>query len=112
MLPLAPADKANHALYGALTCAVVTCLLLAADVAIETLVPALKDWRMSPVLAALTGLIASVVSGVGKEAWDWWQNRRAGVQVHTVDLMDAAWTVAGGVIVAGPRLIEAMALGW
>jgi uncharacterized protein YfiM (DUF2279 family) len=70
-LPLAPQDKANHFLYGATVCAAV---------AVATQQPN-------------AGLIAAVVLGFAKEAYDLVSKR------GTPDWRDVAWTAAGGLVV-------------
>ena len=111
MVPVIPADKANHSFYGGLVCAIVTCVLLTADMVIDTFAPDLKAWRITPFHAALAGFAAACLVGVAKEKYDGWKNKRAGQPVATVDKMDAIWTGIGGLIVSGPRFV-AWALGW
>ena len=49
--------------------------------------------------AWLWALGAGVLVGTGKEAWDWWQNRKASkaglVPPHSVELWDAIATTIG-----------------
>lgn len=79
-LPVVQADKANHALYGALVAAVVT--------------PFSPWWALAAVAAV----------GIGKELSDWWQNTRNGGS-HGVELGDAVATVCGGLLVLVPQLV-------
>ncbi len=84
-----PADKASHALVGALA------YLTAAAIC------AIADPGANRILA---GLVFAGALGVAKEAGDWLGNRlamRAGLpSEHGVELADAAWTLAGGALVA------------
>lgn len=80
-LPSLPADKANHALYGAAIAAGASLFF--------------GPWRALLIVSAVAVL---------KEASDWWQNRKGGT--HGVELWDAVATVAGGVIVVLPQLVK------
>lgn len=71
-LPIAPADKANHYLYGSLAAAVGGLHSLA------------------------IGLVLCVVVAIGKEVHD--RKTRTGKP----ELADALWTVAGGLVVLLP----------
>lgn len=85
-LPMLPQDKANHAIYGAaiaLTAAVLTAVGFGAV-------------HMAPLVA----LAAAAIAGAAKEGSDWWQNRKAGAEVHGVDPYDFVATAAGGLVVA------------
>lgn len=77
-IPLIPADKANHFVYGAIAA-------LAA----------------SMLIGPLSGLAAALVAGIAKEVVDHLANRRsASVQKpHSVSLADAVATFAGGLVV-------------
>jgi uncharacterized membrane protein YebE (DUF533 family) len=48
------------------------------------------------------GTVISAAAGIGKEAWDHYQNKKAKEagqpDKHTVDPKDALWTVSGGVV--------------
>ena len=84
MIPVIPADKANHALYGAaLACA----------------------GSFHSVAAAIA---ACALAAVVKEALDYLRNRRAlaaGLMPpHGVELADALATAAGGALVVLPLL--------
>lgn len=85
MLPQLSADKANHAVYGALI--------------FNTALP-LTD--------AFVALALVAVLAVAKEASDWISNHRAraaGLPApHAVEVMDALATLAGGVLCALPLL--------
>lgn len=86
-LPSLPADKANHALYGAAIALAVYAVCLLAGVP----------------YAAYAALAASVVVGFAKEGVDAWQNRAATgnwrTGPHGVEGLDAAATAAGGAAV-------------
>lgn len=88
MLPTIPHDKALHALYGALV------FVLAGGLA------ALLGW---PQLARQVGASAALCAGIAKELADLYANaaaRRAGLlPTHEVDPADAAWTLAGAMLV-------------
>ncbi len=79
-LPLLPQDKANHVVYGA---------VIAAAVSVYDVQKA----------AAVVMLFA-----VGKEFFDWWQNRKGGSR--GVEVMDAVATVGGGAIVLLPQFLK------
>ena len=85
-LPMLPADKANHALYGAL-------VFLAAAAAAA----AAGLHHAAPI-----GMAASVVAAVLKEGADYLANRRAlashSKPLHGVDVLDALATAAGGAL--------------
>lgn len=96
-IPAFPADKLQHAFYGAMA------FIVAAALAAQFKVGA---------LAPLVGFGAALAAGVFKEASDWWLNERAedegAVPRHGVDGLDALATVAGAglawlsaVVVAG-----------
>lgn len=70
-LPLIPHDKANHFVYGAVTCALVV---------LTTKQPT-------------AGILAAVVLGVVKEVYD------LATKTGTPDWRDAVWTAAGGACV-------------
>ena len=88
MLPMLPADKANHVLYGGLVFIVVA--YLAAMIGHST------------ARARLAGLLAAAAFGLGKEARDWFANRKAvaagEAPAHGVDGMDVLATAAGGAL--------------
>lgn len=71
-LPVIPADKANHAVYGALAAS-------------------LGSMHSVAIGAGLCALLA-----IGKEVYD--RVSRKG----TPDIMDAVWTLAGGALVLAP----------
>jgi len=79
-LPLLPQDKANHAVYGAVIAAIVS------------------------LFSIPLALIAVALVGVGKEVFDWWQNRHG--EHHGVEVMDVVATVCGGLIVLAPQFIN------
>jgi len=79
-LLLLPQDKANHVVYGALVAAVVSLFSIS------------------------LALLAVVLVGVGKEAYDWWRNMHG--EQHGVEVMDAVATVCGGLIVLVPQVIN------
>lgn len=81
-LPLLPQDKANHAVYGA----VIACVI-------------------SIFFGPWWALIAIAAVAVLKEVSDWWQNSRNGGS-HGVEFLDAAATIAGGVLVVLPQLLK------
>jgi len=87
MMPQLPADKANHAIYGAL-------IFLAA----------LAIFRRPD---AAYGLV--VAAAVGKEAIDWLSNQRAVkaglMPTHGVEWFDALATCAGGAAPLLARII-------
>lgn len=78
-LPLIPADKANHAVYGAL----IACL-------------------GALTLGATAGAVLCVVAAVGKELYD----RVSGK--GNPEALDAAWTVVGGALVLAPLVLTAL----
>ena len=82
-LPVVAADKANHALYGAVIAAMVS--------------PFNLWWA----------LIAVVAVGIGKEVSDWWQNTRNGGN-HGIEIADAVATVCGGLLVLAPQLAKGL----
>jgi len=85
-IPIIPADKANHVVYGAAIAAV-----------------------LSIILGPLPALLAAGLVGALKELADAvsnWQARRAGlVPMHGVEWLDFAATLAGGALVALPQLL-------
>lgn len=87
-LPALPADKANHAIYGAIAAAVA--------------VPVGAYFGLPREISALAG---SIVAGLLKEAMDLAMNIIAAKQgqpaPHTVDAWDFVATAAGGLPVAG-----------
>ena len=50
-------------------------------------------------LGPIGAMLAAFVAGLGKEAFDYVANKRAGVDVHTVDPYDVLATFGGGVAV-------------
>jgi hypothetical protein len=88
MLPMLPADKANHVLYGGVI--FIAIAYLAAVVG------------HSPARARLAGLLAAAAFGLGKEARDWFANRKAvaagEAPEHNVDSMDVVATAVGGAL--------------
>lgn len=92
MLPIIPADKANHCCYGA---------------AIFTATYTLTAFQHLPALPIAAAAVALVA--IGKELSDWLSNRRARAAgfpaPHGVELLDAAATLAGGALVALPLLM-------
>jgi hypothetical protein len=85
-----PADKANHAIYGAL---IALAVLLAA-----------RQWGILPTLQpADLALAAAAVAGIAKEAIDKVLNMRAAAAgralPHGVEAFDLLATVAGGAMV-------------
>lgn len=80
-LPQLPQDKANHALYGAAIACVISIFF--------------GPWW---------ALVAVAVVAVLKELSDWWQNRKGGS--HGVEFLDAAATIAGGVLVVLPQFLK------
>jgi hypothetical protein len=87
MMPQLPADKANHAIYGALIFLLALAILRRPD--------------------AAYGLV--VLAAVGKEVLDWLSNQRAikaGLApTHGVEWFDALATCAGGVVPLLARMI-------
>lgn len=85
-LPMLPADKANHALYGALV------FLAAGAAAAQAGLPH----------AGAIAMAASATAAVAKEATDYIANRRAlasqAKPLHGVEWLDAAATAAGGAV--------------
>ena len=85
-LPMLPADKANHILYGAVM------FMLVAYLATRL--------GMHGTHARTVGLLAAIALGLGKEARDWYANRKAAeadqAPAHNVDGMDALATAGGG----------------
>ena len=84
-LPLVPADKAQHFIYGL-------------AIALVAMYGALVIFGIPRGNAEFIGLAASVVFGFGKEAADHLMNRK-NPGTHTVSVGDALATVAGGVVV-------------
>lgn len=82
MLPQLAADKANHLVYGALV------YLVAALAAVALHLPR----------PDLLGLAAAALAGAIKETADYIANRRAGFQLHGVELGDFLATAAGGLL--------------
>ena len=68
-LPLIPSDKANHFIYGLM---------------IFTLCSIPFGW--------IVGIISCSIFGIGKEIYDEYNPN------HTPDVMDAIYTIAGGVV--------------
>lgn len=93
-LPMLAADKANHALYGALVFCAVAGAAAASGQAAH---------------ARAAGLAAAVLVALGKEAADWIANRRAaraGLPApHGVEWRDAIATIAGALLVAAASLL-------
>lgn len=93
--PVIPADKANHAIYGAL-------VFCAATLGASLFAP--------PRYLLIAAAAAVAVVAVGKEVADRfanWRAARAGLQPpHGVELLDVAATCAGGVLAALPLLIS------
>jgi hypothetical protein len=87
MMPQLPADKANHAVYGALICLLALAILRRPDAAYALV----------------------VLAAVGKEALDWLSNRRAVkaglTPTHGVEWLDALATCAGGAVPLLARMI-------
>ena len=87
MMPQLPADKANHAIYGALIFLLALAILRRPDVAY--------------------GLV--VTAAVGKEVLDWLSNQRAikaGLApTHGVEWFDALATCAGGAVPLLARML-------
>jgi hypothetical protein len=79
-LPILAQDKANHAVYGAAVTAIVSCH------------------------SALAGAAVCVFFAVGKEAFDWWQNKRGGN--HGVEFADTLATLFGGALVLLPQFVR------
>ena len=83
MLPVIPADKANHFAYGAVISAIGSILA-----------------------GPLAGLALAAVFGILKELKDYLDNRKAAASgllpPHGVELADALWTAAGGLVVFAP----------
>jgi hypothetical protein len=94
MLPQLQADKANHAITGAIIFIAVFWLARMA----------------APEHAMLIAAAAVLVAAVGKEISDWVINRRAAARgkppPHGVELLDAAATCFGGVLAALPLWIS------
>jgi hypothetical protein len=87
MMPQLPADKANHAVYGALICLLALAVLRRPDAAYALV----------------------VLAAVGKEVLDWLSNRQAinaGLApTHGVEWLDALATCAGGAVPLLARMI-------
>ena len=87
MMPQLPADKANHAIYGAIIFLLALAILRRPD--------------------AAYGLV--VAAAVGKEVLDWLSNQRAiraGLTpTHGVEWIDALATCAGGAVPLLARMI-------
>ena len=83
MMPQLPADKANHAIYGALIFLLALAILRRPDVAY--------------------GLV--VAAAVGKEALDWLSNQRSERPTHGVEWFDALATCAGGAVPLLARML-------
>lgn len=49
---------------------------------------------------AWQSLAGAAVAGAGKEAYDWWRNRKSETPRHEMDPLDFLATLAGGVLVA------------
>lgn len=85
-LPMLPADKANHAIYGTVVFLVAALLVARAG---------------QPGVAHHIGLLAVATAGVAKELLDRWLNRRAVARgqapVHGVELLDIVATAAPAV---------------
>lgn len=84
MLPVIPADKANHAVYG-------SAIFAAAYV--------IFHFAGLPALHIAAGAV--VLAAIGKEIYD-----RINRDRHTPDLMDAVATIAGGAISAAPVCLK------
>ena len=86
-MPQLPADKANHAIYGALIFLLALAILRRPD--------------------AAYGLV--VLAAVGKEALDWLSNQRAVkaglMPTHGVEFLDALATCAGGAVPLLARML-------
>ena len=93
-LPLVPPDKAQHFIYGAVI----------AFVGVLIAVMALHKNQYALLCGA--GLCAAFA--FGKEAMDWYQNRKAGVKMHGVEFLDALATIAGGAFVLAPVYLMRM----
>jgi hypothetical protein len=87
MMPQLPADKANHAVYGALIFLIGFAITRRMDVSY--------------------GLV--VLAAVGKEVLDWLSNMRAVkaglMPTHGVEFLDALTTCAGGAVPLLARMI-------
>jgi hypothetical protein len=83
MMPQLPADKANHAVYGALIFLIGFAITRRMDVSY--------------------GLV--VLAAVGKEALDWLSNQRSERPTHGVEWLDALATCAGGAVPLLARMI-------
>lgn len=83
-----PADKANHAIYGALVFAIVAALAMLTSLA--------------PIARGL-GVGAAVAVGLAKELYDYVRNRqalKAGLaKPHGVEGSDLLWTAGGALLV-------------
>lgn len=83
-----PADKANHAIYGALVFALVAALAMLTSYA--------------PIARGL-GVAAAVAVGLAKELYDYVRNRqalKAGLaKPHGVEGSDLLWTAGGALVV-------------
>lgn len=92
-LPVIPADKANHIVYGAALFAVGYTFSVLAGHASHAL---------------QAGAALTLVFAVGKEAADWWRNRQARaaglLPPHGVEPLDAVATCVGGALAALPVL--------
>jgi hypothetical protein len=83
MMPQLPADKANHAVYGALIFLIGFAITRRMDVSY--------------------GLV--VLAAVGKEALDWLSNQRSEKPTHGVEWLDALATCAGGAVPLLARML-------
>jgi hypothetical protein len=82
-MPQLPADKANHAIYGALIFLLALAITRRMDVSY--------------------GLV--VLAAVGKEVLDWLSNQRSERPTHGVEWLDALATCAGGAVPLLARVI-------
>lgn len=87
MLPVVPADKANHFVYGA----VVACVVCSVS---------LLWWGQAA--SAVAGLVSAAMAGLLKEYRDY-TDRDDGSYPEVADLL---WTVLGGAVTVAPTLLS------